>query len=147
MNSYWKTPVTKERLRKSRRLLIEIENQQERIARLTAQAERITTTLTFARTSGTADNDKLTAYIAAKDKLTGALLNNLTLIATEAAEITRAVSELSDSTERQVITLYYIDCLKWDEVAARLRYSTEQIYRLHGYALRNLLQITQEGSK
>jgi DNA-directed RNA polymerase specialized sigma subunit len=139
-------PVTKDRLRSYRRLLIEIESQKDRIMRLTAQAEYAAASYSLALSADAANNDKLTEYLIQKEKLTIAYFNNLTRLATDAAEIEHAIDALTDTRERQTITLYYIDGLNWYKVAERMRYSVDHIYTIHGQALKKLYEITKDNS-
>jgi RNA polymerase sigma factor (sigma-70 family) len=138
-------PITKERLRDYRRLLVEIESQENRLARLTAQASSITATLSFVP-HGAANNDRLTDYVIRKDELAAAYLDNLTRATAEAVEIERAIGALTNPRERLTITLYYIDGLNWREVSERMHYSVDHVYTLHGRALKNLLLMTKDNS-
>jgi DNA-directed RNA polymerase specialized sigma subunit len=127
-------------------MLIEIEDQTERIERLTAQAENMVAVYQLAPARGSGGNDKLANYIIQKDRVTAALLDNLSKTAAEAAEIESAIGELSDTRERQVISLRYVDGLVWYHIANRLNYSVDHVYTIHGRALKNLLKITQDNS-
>lgn len=46
--------------------------------------------------------------------------------------------ELLDPTERTIIRLYYVEGLKWEEVAVELCYSWRHVHRIHGVALEKL---------
>ena len=74
----------------------------------------------------------------------------------EALERERAVSSflshLPDASHREVLTLRYVNCLRWPQIReelekAGLYYEERQIYRIHGNALqaaRRLWQDTEE---
>lgn len=53
-------------------------------------------------------------------------------------EIETAIESLTDSTERQLMRLRYIDGLTWEEVAVALSYGWTQTHRLHSRALEKL---------
>lgn len=58
-------------------------------------------------------------------------------IATELDEIEKAIAELQPR-ERQLIRLYYVEGLTWEQVAVVMGYSWRQVHRIHGDALRQL---------
>lgn len=142
----YSAPVTKERLRSYRRLLTEIALMKDRVAKLTAQAKYAVASFSFAPSHGTANNDKLTEYIIRKDELLDAYLGGLTQASADAAELERAINALTDTRERQVIMLYYIDGLPWHKVAERINYSVDHVYTIHGRALAKLYEITKDAS-
>ena len=44
----------------------------------------------------------------------------------------RALEKLElDETEKKLMLLRYVDCMEWKNVAARMAYSIQQIYRIH----------------
>jgi DNA-directed RNA polymerase specialized sigma24 family protein len=58
-------------------------------------------------------------------------------IAAELDEIEKAIAELQPR-ERQLIRLYYVEGLTWEQVAVVMGYSWRQVHRIHGDALRQL---------
>lgn len=53
-------------------------------------------------------------------------------------EITQAIEEMPDETEKTVLRLRYIHWMKWEQIADRMGYSFRSITRIHGKALQNL---------
>lgn len=49
-----------------------------------------------------------------------------------------AVEGLTDSRDRRLIYLHYVDGLSWEQVAEAMDYDLRHIYRLHGWALTKL---------
>ena len=44
---------------------------------------------------------------------------------------------LQDETEKTVLRMYYINWMKWKEIADRLGYDVRNVTRIHGRALQN----------
>lgn len=40
-----------------------------------------------------------------------------------------------DGVEGMVLEMRYLECMRWEEIAYRLNYSIQHIYRIHGQAL------------
>ena len=58
-------------------------------------------------------------------------------------EIETAVESLTDSTERRVVRLHYIDGLKWEAVAVAIGYEWAQTHRIHARALAKLRELEE----
>jgi len=52
-------------------------------------------------------------------------------------EIERAIDCL-DTIERRVIRLYYIHGLRWEEIALKIPYSVQHVWKIHGDALKKM---------
>ena len=52
-------------------------------------------------------------------------------------EIFQAIEEVPDERERQVLTLRYIKCLKWEEIAVEMHVEWAQVHRIHAKALKH----------
>ena len=48
---------------------------------------------------------------------------------------TRMIEQMPDSRYAVLLTLRYIDCLRFEEIACRMSYSWQHVLRLHGEAL------------
>lgn len=46
------------------------------------------------------------------------------------------INQMKNPAHIQILKLRYIDFLKWEEISEIMGYSTRQVYRLHGKALR-----------
>lgn len=51
------------------------------------------------------------------------------------AEIITAIEAVQDETQKTVLTLRYIEGLKWEQIQEKLHYEETQIFVLHGRAL------------
>ena len=53
-------------------------------------------------------------------------------------EIQEAIDGVQSMEHRTLLTLRYINCLQWDDIAVYLNYSVRQVHRMHGAALQML---------
>ena len=53
-------------------------------------------------------------------------------------KIEKAIKDMSDDNEREVLRLRYIDGKKWEEVCIEMGYSWRQTHYIHSRALHNL---------
>lgn len=52
-------------------------------------------------------------------------------------EITSAINDMEDETEKTLLTYRYIKRMKWEEIAVKMGYSWQHIHKIHARALRN----------
>lgn len=57
-------------------------------------------------------------------------------------EIMAVIKQLPDRRQRLVLMSYYIDGKTWEQTAVDLHYSYMHVMRLHGYALKDVENIT-----
>jgi DNA-directed RNA polymerase specialized sigma subunit len=57
-------------------------------------------------------------------------------------EILAAINKIDDSIMRKMLIMRYIKFYSWNKVAARLKYSKRQLYRLHEKALKKIKDVT-----
>lgn len=53
------------------------------------------------------------------------------------SDISRKIKAMENDNEKEVLTLRYINGLKWEEICIRMNYSWKQIHRIHSSALSN----------
>lgn len=97
----------------------------------------------------------LSAIDYSKDKVqtsvTSSLENSVVKIVDLQIEINKDIDELVDmknearmlinevkGIEGTVLEMRYLECMKWEEVAYRLNYSIQGIYKIHGQALQSM---------
>ena len=131
-------PVTKERLKRYRRLKEEIERQGERLARMESAIESPPKVLDGTPHSSFAA-DRLAIAVARKIALEDAMLASLKEEAAEVAEIERAIQLLTDPQEREMLRLRYIDGYEWADICGQLNCSWTQTHRVHSRALQSIL--------
>lgn len=56
-------------------------------------------------------------------------------------EISRMIDKLNDNRYKAVLTRYYLNNEKFDDIARDMKYSFRQTLRLHGYALEEFRKI------
>ena len=59
-------------------------------------------------------------------------------------EISRMIDKLNDNRYKAVLTRYYLNNEKFDDIARDMKYSFRQTLRLHGYALEEFRKIYAE---
>lgn len=52
-------------------------------------------------------------------------------------DIFLAIEVIADEREREVLTLRYIECLKWEEIAVKMHVEWAQVHRIHAKALQH----------
>lgn len=52
-------------------------------------------------------------------------------------DIRNRINAVKDQSEREVLTYRYIRGMKWEDIAAKMKYQRESVIRIHGKALRN----------
>ena len=57
---------------------------------------------------------------------------------TELTAIESEISGLTDSRERTILRLYYIEGLTWEQTSQQVGYSLQQTHRIHARALRKM---------
>lgn len=50
----------------------------------------------------------------------------------------KAVIDELDGPYRLVMTMRYLECMKWEEIAYRIGYSIQAVYKVHGQALKRV---------
>ena len=53
-------------------------------------------------------------------------------------EIEHAIKELGNDKQEEVLELRYLHYKKWEEIASIMKYSLENVYKLHGKALQKI---------
>ena len=62
-------------------------------------------------------------------------------LAQEQLRIETAISKLDEPIERVILEYRYIDGYMWEEIADKLHYCREHLWRIHSRALQNLMKI------
>ena len=50
----------------------------------------------------------------------------------------KTVIDKLDGSYRLVMSMRYLECMKWEEIAYRLGYSIQAVYKIHGQALKRV---------
>lgn len=57
------------------------------------------------------------------------------------------IEQMDNESEKLVLTLRYIRCMRWEDIAREIHYGLTATYELHGRALQNFWKVYQERSK
>lgn len=53
-------------------------------------------------------------------------------------KMAKTVINKLDGPYRLVMSMRYLECMKWEEIAYRLDYSIQAVYKIHGQALKRV---------
>ena len=128
--------TAKEFLRRARDVDRRVDEAQERVDRLRAKLEagRLSRVTGMPRGGG-ADWTETADRLIELERVVNQRTRELVRWKLGAIDAIRAVEE---PRLAEVLELYYIDGLTWEQVAQRMGYEVRQIYRLHGVALRKV---------
>lgn len=80
----------------------------------------------------------LSDYIEALDRMIESLKAERLEKIRRREKIEKAIKDMQDDNEREVLRLRYIDGKKWEEICIEMGYSWRQIHYIHSRALYNL---------
>ena len=125
--------TAKEFLRRARDVDRRVDEAQERVDRLRAKlgAGRMSS-LTGMPRGGVSDWTETADRLIELERVVNARTRELVRLKLAAIDAIRAVEE---PRLAEVLELYYIDGLTWEQVAGRMRMSDRHVKRLHGLAL------------
>ena len=113
-------------------LNLEIEKQKQRLAELESDAFNTTPQLTV-MPSGTCVNDKVGMYAAEIADLKELISLNIQKCWYERNRLERYIQGIDDSQIRQILTLRFVEGLKWEEVADELKGVTSESVKKQCY--------------
>jgi DNA-directed RNA polymerase specialized sigma24 family protein len=125
--------TAKEFLRRAREVDRRVDEAQERVERIRAKLESgRMSSLTGMPRGGGADWTETADKLIELERVVNARTRELVRWKLAAIDAIRSVEEPRLS---EVLELYYIDGLKWEDVAQRMGLDVRWVYRLHGRAL------------
>lgn len=128
--------TVKEYLQQGYRLARGIRFKRERIKDLRELAGRSTSTYTAEHVSGTPQRSKLENCMCQIDEWEREIDADLRKL----WEVRRFISQVSNLDYRRLLELRYEDGLGWDQIAGKMHYSKRHILRLHGNALKHVIE-------
>ena len=137
----FKDPITKERLKRYRHLVIETENQIERAARARAQLDARPSIISDMPHSNYAV-DRMAIGVNRLIELEKARDDMIARMTAETEEIEKAISKLPDPRERELMRMKYFDGIPWERIAETFEMSRQWATQLHGRILIKLYNIT-----
>ena len=88
---------------------------------------------------GGGNNDKIGNAVAKLQQLESVINERLSYLEGIRANIQNSIDSLVDSYERSVMTLRYLDGVKWEHLCVKLNFSWRQTHRIHSNALKNIV--------
>ena len=125
--------TAKEFLRQARTVDRRIDEATERVERLRAKLEagRMSSIIGMPR-GGASDWTATADRLIELEKDVNARIRDMCRLKRLAME---AIDRVEEARLREVLELYYIDCLTWGQVAQKMGMNLRWVYRLHGRAL------------
>jgi len=124
-------------LNRGRGLKHEIELLTKQIMEAEALAEKITSSLSGMPGSPSKDPHKFDRVV----ELTDVRISRKNQLKRTLVEIEQTISLLSDSNQRQVLSMFYVDGLSMDRIAMNMNYSIENVYVIRRKGVRALRDI------
>ena len=128
--------TAKEYLRQYRDADDAINAKLDQIHRLRELATKTTTAMSPARVKSSGEPDKLAGIIARIVDMEREVDDSIDRLQDTKRQVEEAISGVRDARERKVLTLRYINGLRWEEIAVRLVYHYRWVLELHGRGLR-----------
>ena len=131
------TEEIKQILREGRSLEKRIKMLEESQSRAYARVTSATQQLSETGVHGSAEQDAMAEYVAYSEQIVAeiAKLERMQRI------ILKMISRVRRHDYQNLLHLYYIDCLTWEEVAVKMNYSWRWVMKLHGKALVEVAKI------
>ena len=134
-------PITRERLKRYRYMIIELNNQVERVSKKRGELESPAAVngngLPAKRSHA---EDRLSVNIAHIVDLEKIISENIRTLAEEIVSLENAVQRLEDPCEREIIRLRYFECRKWNDIGHVLHFETTKLGHVHSRALHHLYE-------
>jgi len=97
-----------------------------------------TTDFSKERVSGGVQGNKIADMIAKAVDLETEIRSEIDSYIDLEREIRDVINAQENMTERLLLRLRYIEFNTWEQIAEKMNYSTMQVWRIHGAALKNL---------
>lgn len=124
-----------ERVISAQRRIVSME---EHAARYRDMAMRATGNLQAIRTSGTPARSKVEDGVCAFADICADIEREAEKLRGIISETRTVIDRLTDSVQREVLELRYLNGLRWEDIARRMRYDDRSVRRIHLKALENV---------
>ena len=135
--------MTKEKLKRYRRLLSELELLKRQLEKL--EPEFISDSVSGSDSEFPYTNHKmhvegydLNSYKRKVSRLNKRIINKMNELVEEKESLIECIYNLEDSEVRQIFIYKYLDGLTWKEIAAKMNYGTSTVRLKHDNLIRNL---------
>lgn len=127
---------TKEYLEQIHRLELELENESDELVKLKAMATSITAPTDNERVQSSGSKDRMGSIVAKYVDMEQEIDAKLEYIIGKRKHIIKQIASLDNSEEYHVLNCRYVRNMTFDSIANRINYSTRQVTRIHGRALK-----------
>jgi DNA-directed RNA polymerase specialized sigma24 family protein len=135
--------TAKERAEKAKKYLKQIEKLDKRLARELRNLDKLRSSAEyrsprFDSAGGFGSGDRLSesvSRIIEREERVQQLTDTYTK---KYVEIEQAIRSVGDDNQEEVLELRYLHYKKWEEIASIMKYSLENVYKLHGKALQKI---------
>lgn len=107
----------------------------DQIAEMDALATRVSSPLSDVKIQTSVDNHKTENIIVKIVEYQEELEKDIKTLIRIKGEIKKAIDTVNNNEQRLVLEMRYLLYMKWEEIAVKLGYSIEHIYRIHRAAL------------
>ncbi len=130
--------TSKEYLRQYRDADDAINAKLDQIHRLRELATKTTQTLAKDRVRASGEQDKVAKIVTKIVDMEREVDADIDGLREVKRQVEDTIAGVSDPRERKVLTLRYINGLRWEEIAVQLNYDYRWVLRLHGEALQSV---------
>lgn len=131
----------KQYLRQIRRLDNTINAKIEQIELLRSMSTNITATLNPNRVQGSKSHDKIGKLIAKIVDFEKEIIDDVNKLIDLKREIIHKIDAVQDDNYRLLLTLRYVNCNTWEEIADEMNFTFQWVHQLHRRALINFEEI------
>jgi DNA-directed RNA polymerase specialized sigma24 family protein len=130
--------TTKEYLQQYRNAEDDINIKLDQIHQFRELATKTTQTLTEDNVQSSGSEDKVSAIVSKIVDMEREVDAEIDRLATIKHNVELTISSVPNISQRKILTLRYINGLRWEEIAVRLSYHYRWVLELHGRALQEI---------
>lgn len=116
----------------------------EHFTRLKSLAQKVTAIIDFVPSTGNNYASFLENAITELNEQSLKIQSSLLVFVTTVSEIAEVISNVENADERIILSYRYLAFRAWNDIAGKLNFSIQHIYRLHGNALLNVADILKK---
>jgi len=107
----------------------------DQIHKLRELATKTTQTLTADNVQSSGSSDKISAIVSKIVDMEREVDAEIDKLQEIKKNVEKVISAVTNYTQRQVLTLRYINGLRWEEIAVKMNYTYRNVCYIHGRAL------------
>ena len=130
--------TAKEYLSQARWLDVQIDSKIEEVKSLHSLASKATQTLSDMPGAKSRDSHRMENIIVKILMLENEINSDIDRLVDLKNEIHGVVRGIKNEEYRMIIEKRYLNCQRWDQIAAEMGFSVDNVYKLHGKALKEV---------